>query len=72
MSLHWHVRQPPTRERGKPPSVWIGVAIFIVVQVIGTVITVLTWGQKPVVSADFFVRLFVLPTSVSAALCALV
>lgn len=72
MSLHWNVRLPSMRERGKPPSLWIGIAIFIVVQVIGAVIMVLTWGQKPVASTDFFVRFFVLPTALSAALCACV
>ncbi|CAJ0793004.1 hypothetical protein [Ralstonia holmesii] len=70
MSLHWQVQQPPDRERGKPPSLWIAFAIFVVVQLVGTAITVMTWGAKPVASVDFFVRLLVLPLSATAVLCA--
>ncbi|CAB3722523.1 hypothetical protein LMG22037_04897 [Paraburkholderia phenoliruptrix] len=72
MSLNWHMRQPSTRTCGKPPPLWIGLAIFIVIQIAGAVITVLTWGPHPVASGDFFVRLLVLPLALSVAVCGIV
>ncbi|AYZ65027.1 hypothetical protein EGY31_17265 [Burkholderia multivorans] len=72
MSERWYMRQPSPRTCGKPPALWVGFAIFVVIQVIGAVITVLTWGPRPVASTDFFVRLFILPLSVTVVLCGIV
>ena len=72
MRLNWHVPQPSARTYGKPPPLWIGLTILIVVQIVGAVITVLTWGPRPVASGDFFVRMLLLPLALSAALCGIV
>lgn len=72
MSERWYMRQPSPRTCGKPPPLWVGFAIFVVVLVIGAVITILTWGPRPVASADFFIRLLILPLSVTVVLCGIV
>jgi hypothetical protein len=69
MSTQWYMRTPSPRVCSKPPSLWIALAIYIVIQAAGAVITVLTWGPQPVASADFFVRLLVLPLALTGALC---
>ncbi|MBR8512411.1 hypothetical protein [Burkholderia cenocepacia] len=69
MSMQWHMRPPSPRVCGKPPSLWIAFAIYVVIQAAGVVITVLTWGPQPVASGDFFVRLLVLPLALTIALC---
>jgi hypothetical protein len=46
--------------------------IYVVVQIAGTVVTVLTWEQgKPVMSGEFFVRLLVMPLLLTGVLCAM-
>ncbi|WP_230963595.1 hypothetical protein, partial [Burkholderia territorii] len=40
MSERWYMRQPSPRTCGKAPPLWVGFAIFVVVLVIGAVITV--------------------------------
>lgn len=70
MSMQWHMRQISPRVCGKPPSLWIPFAIYIVIQTAGVVITVLTWGPQPIASGDFFIRLLGLPVALTVVLCA--
>lgn len=73
MTMEWRLPRPKALEYGKPPSAWIVVAIFVVAYVAGFVLTVLTWESgRPVMSADFFVRVLVVPLMVGGGLGACV
>jgi hypothetical protein len=69
MSMEWRLPDPKEREYDKLPSVWISVAIVVVVYTAAFVLTVLTWDKgKPVNSGGFFVRVLVIPLLGSIAL----
>jgi hypothetical protein len=73
MSMTWTLPNIAEHEYGKPPSIWWCVIAFVVIQIAGIVITVLTWEQgKPVMSGTFFVRALLLPLLVLGAVCALI
>lgn len=62
MNTTWTLPDIAEHEYGKPPSIWWCVIAFVVIQIAGIVITVLTWEQgKPVMSGTFFVRALLLP-----------
>lgn len=73
MKLDWRFHERKELEHDKPPSVWIAVAITVLVCVAGFVLTVLTWEKgQPVVSMPFFTRALLAPLAMSGFLCALV
>ncbi len=73
MSMTWTLPDVPEYEYGKPPSAWLCVIAFVIVQIAGIVITVLTWEQgKPVISGTFFVHALLLPLLVWGVVCALI
>lgn len=73
MRLDWRFHEPKELEYSKSPSVWIAVAITLLVCVVGLALTVLTWEKgQPVVSARFFTRALLVPLAVSGFLCAIV
>jgi hypothetical protein len=73
MRLDWRFREPGELEYGKPPPVWIAVALTIVVFAAGFVITVLTWGKgQSVVSVPFVTRALLIPLAISGLVSALV
>jgi hypothetical protein len=72
MSSRWNLPDIPARPYASRPAIWVCLVIYVVVQIAGTVVTVLTWEQgKPVMSGEFFVRLLVMPLLLTGVLCAM-
>lgn len=72
MKLDWRFHEYNEFEYTRPPSVWIAVAITVLVCVAGFVLTVLTWEKgQPVVSAPFLIRALLAPLAVSGFACGL-
>ncbi|AXF22677.1 hypothetical protein CUJ89_19360 [Burkholderia pyrrocinia] len=73
MSVTWTEPDIAECEYGKPPSIWWCVIAFVVVQIAGIVITILTWEQgKSVISGTFFVRALLLPLFIWGAVTAVI
>ncbi|TCW77442.1 hypothetical protein C5O80_34285 [Burkholderia sp. SRS-46] len=71
MSTKWTEPDIAEHEYGKPPSIWWCVIAFVVIQIAGIVMAVLTWEQgKPVMSGTFFIRALLLPLFVWGAVTA--
>jgi hypothetical protein len=72
MSKTWKIPEVAEREYEKAPSIWVSVVVYVVVQIAGILITVLTWEQgKPVMSGTFFLRALGIPLLLTGILCAL-
>lgn len=72
MSMTWKIPEVAERAYGKAPSIWVCVVGYVVVQVAGILITVLTWEQgKSVISGTFFLRALGIPLLVTGIICAL-
>jgi hypothetical protein len=73
MSRTWVIPDVAEYEYGKPPSIWWCVIAFIVIQIAGVIMTVLTWEQgKPVMSGTFFMRMLLLPLLAWGGICAVI
>jgi hypothetical protein len=62
MSMKWIEPDAKQFEYGKPPPAWIFVIFFVLSFIACFIGTVLNWKQgKPVISAEFFVRILLVP-----------
>lgn len=62
MSTKWEEPKIEEYKHSEPPSIWMSVAAFVVIYAVCFVLTVLNWKQgKPVMCAEFFVYVLLLP-----------
>jgi hypothetical protein len=73
MSIKWAEPKIEEYKHSEPPSIWISVIAFVVIYAVCLVVTVLNWKQgKPVICAEFFVRVLLVPLIVWGMICSLI
>jgi hypothetical protein len=62
MKFRWDQAMPPELSVGKPPPVWVYVALYLVIEVFALLVTVGTWPKgQAVASQEFVLHTVILP-----------